>query len=250
MTLALLGALVIGLSLGLLGSGGSILTVPVLVFILQRPEKLAIAESLAIVGSVACMGALPYALRKNIHWKSVFFFGLPGMLGAYVGACGSYYISGTVQLIVFAFVMLIVAGVMFFGPPSFDQFAPLQDGIWLTALEGFLVGCLTGFIGVGGGFLIVPALVLLSHLSMHFAIGTSLIIIAMNSFTGFIEQLFVLSKLQMQVDWQMIAIIATAGILGSLIGSLVAKKISQIHLRQTFGIGVLVMGIYILINRL
>lgn len=250
MTLALLGALVIGMSLGLLGSGGSILTVPVLVFILHRPEKLAIAESLAIVGCIAFMGALPYAFRKNIDWKSVFCFGVPGILGAYAGACGSSYISGTIQLIIFAFIMLVVAGTMILGPPSFERGNFSQYSIRLTCLEGFLVGCLTGFIGVGGGFLIVPALVLLSHLSMPFAIGTSLVIISMNSFTGFFEQLFNLRALQMEVSWETIGIITIAGIAGSFTGSFIGKKISPIRLRQVFGLSVFLMGTYILWSQL
>ncbi len=249
MALALLGALVIGMSLGLLGSGGSILTLPVLVFILNRPEKLAIAESLAIVGCIACLGAIPYAMRRHIDWKSALFFGVPGMLGAYIGASGSYYISGDLQLIIFAFVMLIVSFLMIAGPPSFEKFASFRS-IWLTILEGFLVGCLTGFIGVGGGFLIVPALVFLSQLPMPIAIGTSLVIIAINSLTGFMEHLLTLHALNMQVSWETIVIIACAGILGSFAGSLIAKNISQIRLRQAFGVSVLVMGTYILWTQL
>lgn len=247
MMLALLGALVIGMSLGLLGSGGSILTVPVLVFILHRPEKLAVAESLAIVGFVALIGAIPYALRYQIHWSSVLFFGLPGMLGACVGGCGSYYISSSLQLTLFAFVMLAVAGMMLFGPSSFDKSTPFQQSVWLVILEGFLAGCLTGFMGVGGGFLIVPALVIFSHLSMSLAVGTSLVIIAMNCFTGFFEHRFVLDALHLSVDWKIIGMISIAGILGSFIGNLINEKTPQIYLRKIFGLGVLVMGLYILI---
>jgi uncharacterized membrane protein YfcA len=249
MILALLGALVIGISLGLLGSGGSILTLPVLVFILQRPEKLAIAESLAIVGSISVIGAIPYALRAQVQWNSILFFGLPGMLGAYLGGSGSYYISGSVQLTLFALVMFIVASMMLLGPSSFDKFIPYRSSTWLTIVEGFLVGCLTGFIGIGGGFLIVPSLVILCHLSMSLAIGTSLIIIAMNSFTAFLEQLLVLESLDLYVDWTIIGIIASIGILGSLSGSWIGKQIPQIYLRRTFGLSILVTGCYILINQ-
>jgi uncharacterized membrane protein YfcA len=250
MILALLGALMIGISLGLLGAGGSILTVPVLVFVLQRPEKEAIAESLAIVGCTALMGAIPYAFRHQIHWKSVLLFGLPGMLGAYVGGCISYYLSGQMQLTIFAFVMLIVAGMMLFGPPTFEKLNPSRSFAWLIMLEGFLIGCLTGCIGIGGGFLIVPALVILSQLPMTLAIGTSLMIIAINAFIGFGQQLLNLSHLQLHVDWQVIGIISIAGIFGSIVAGFIAQKIPQIYLRKTFGLSVLVMGIYMLIRQL
>lgn len=247
---ALVGALIIGMSLGLLGSGGSILTVPVLVFILDRPEKLAIAESLAIVGCIAFMGAVPYAIRQQIHWKTVFFFGLPGMLGAYFGACGSDYVSSQLQLIVFACVMLIVAGMMFFSSYSFQIHLPSQQPLWMTAIEGYCIGCLTGFIGVGGGFLIIPALVLLSQLSMYLAIGTSLAIISLNSLTGFIKQFINLHALEMHVSWETIVLISITGVLGSFVGSFFVTKISQIQLKKAFSLSVLVISLYILFQKL
>lgn len=248
MIIALLGALVIGVSLGLLGSGGSIITVPILVFILQRPEKLAISESLAIVGSIALIGALPYILRHEVKWKSVLFFGLPGMFGACLGGCGSYFISGTIQLMIFAFVMIVVATIMLSSQSIIDKMTCDRQSIALTILEGFLVGCLTGFIGIGGGFLIVPSLVILGNLSMPFAIGTSLVIIAMNAITGFVQQLFILSILDLSVDWNIIAIVSIAGVLGSISGSLISKQVPQMYLRKAFGLSVLVMGSYILIK--
>ncbi len=107
-----LGALLIGLSLGLLGSGGSILTVPVLVYLVQEPQKLAIAESLAIVGGISLIGALPYILKKHIHWKSVIWFGIPGVAGTYLGAYFSQWLSGAMQLLLFAFIMLMAAYTM------------------------------------------------------------------------------------------------------------------------------------------
>jgi uncharacterized membrane protein YfcA len=246
MVLALLGALVIGISLGLLGSGGSILTLPVLVCILHRPEKLAIVESLAIVGCIALIGSIHYILSSQVDWKSVLFFGLPGMLGACAGAHASYYVSGTDQLTIFAFVMLGIAGKMIFASSSSETSSFPRYSIWLLIVEGFIVGCITGFIGIGGGFLIVPALALLSNLPMMLAIGTSLVIIAMNSFTGFIELLFTLDALHMQISWKIIGLISSVGIMGSFAGSFIAKKMSQMRLRQLFGLTVLVMGAYIL----
>lgn len=224
MALALIGALVIGLSLGLLGSGGTILTIPVLVFILDRPEKLAIAEALAIVSIVSLLGSIPYAFRKEINWKSVLFFGLPGMAGACAGACGSYFISSALQLTIFALTMLAASGLMLFGPASFEQLAFSKSSRWLMMIKGFLVGCLTGLIGVGGGFLIVPALIILCSLQMPTAVGTSLVIIAMNSLIGFMQQLVTLHYMHLHVSWQIIGTISAIAIIGCLAGSFFLKK--------------------------
>lgn len=250
MALALLSALLIGITLGLLGSGGSILTVPVLIFILQRPEKLAIAESLAIVGSIALLGAIPYAMRAHIHWRSVLLLGIPGMLGASAGGWCSYFISGPIQMMIFSLVMIIVAGMMLFGNITFENMIPHEQSIGIILIEGFLMGFLTGIIGVGGGFIIIPTLLIISHLSMSIAVGTSLVIIAINSFTGFIQQILSLHLLHFYVDWEIIFIISIAGIFGSFFGSFIGKKISQYYLRKAFGFSVLVLGIYILLSQL
>ena len=250
MIFALIGALVIGLSLGLLGSGGSILTIPVLVFILDRPEKVAIAEGLAIVGSVALIGAIPYALRNDVNWKSVLFFGMPGIAGASAGACVSYMISGPVQLILFAFTMLAASGLMLFGPTSFEHLARGNSSSLITVFKGFSVGCLTGLIGVGGGFLIVPALIILCSLPMTIAVGTSLVIIAMNSLTGFIQQLVGLHFLHLQVSWQIIGMVSTTAIAGCFAGSFFSTIVPQKRLRQILGLSIFVMGIIILFMEL
>ncbi|MEL6615065.1 MAG: sulfite exporter TauE/SafE family protein, partial [Bacteroidota bacterium] len=175
MLYALLGAVAIGLVLGLLGSGGSILTVPVLVYLAGHADKVAIAESLAIVGAIAAVGAMPYARQRLVDWHSVLYFGVPGILGTYAGAALSAFIPGAVQLALFAAVMILAAVLMFRGRKEVPEGEerPRQP-LWLIAVEGLLVGVLTGLVGVGGGFLIVPALVLLGGLSMRVAVGTSL----------------------------------------------------------------------------
>ncbi len=246
MIFALCGALAIGLSLGLLGSGGSILTVPILVFVMQRPDKLAVAESLAIVGSVALAGAIPYAVRGQIHWKTVLIFGLSGVLGSYAGACIAHYLSGRTQLILFGTVMIVAAAMMVKDRKWIESTSHVQHPIWLIMLEGFLIGSLTGCIGVGGGFIIVPALVLLVNLPMYLAIGTSLTIIAMNSFTGFVKQFLSLQQSDMQVSWAVIAIFSAIGIVGSLAGGLLARKIPQPRLRKMFGYLMFPLSLYIL----
>lgn len=245
MSVALLAALIIGLCLGLLGSGGSILTIPVLIYILDRPEKLAVIESLAIVGIIAFIGSFPYALKGQVHWRSVLFFGLPGILGTSIGVWGSIYISGTVQFTLFSLVMITVA-MMMLRDPKYSEDPQSSPSFWLMTLEGFMVGILTGLIGIGGGFLIVPALVLLSHLSMSFAVGTSLVIIALNCLIGFFNELVALKFLQLQVNWGIINLIAIVGIMGTFAGNFISKIISQKYLRKIFAVNILVMGTYFL----
>jgi uncharacterized membrane protein YfcA len=248
MILLLFGALAIGASLGLLGSGGSILTVPVLLMVLHRPEKLAIAESLAIVGGIALIGAISHALKAQIHWPSVVWFGLTGMVGAYLGAYGSSFVPSWCQITVFASVMLVAAAFMMFGR---NVGSPPLEGSKSTGLmmrNGFFVGGLTGFVGIGGGFLIVPALVLFGNLPMHLAVGTSLAVIAMNAFTGFVEQLFVLKRQELHVSWQVIALVTPIGICGSLMGAALSTKISPQHLRRAFGLFIACLGIYLLMT--
>ncbi|HCD51982.1 MAG TPA: sulfite exporter TauE/SafE family protein [Balneolaceae bacterium] len=248
MLLALLGALLIGLSLGLLGSGGSILTVPVLVYLVGEPDKVAIAESLGIVAGISLVGALPYAVQKEVDWKSVFFFGIPGMIGTYGGAAISAYISGTTQLLIFGVVMLLAAYFMIKGKRSdLEEVKEHKRApIWLLVGEGLIVGVLTGLVGVGGGFLIIPALVLLGGLDMRIAVGTSLFIIAAKSMMGFYKYLDVLESEHLQVNWELVGIFALIGIVGSYVGNKLSKKIPQTTLKRGFGFFLILMGIFIL----
>lgn len=173
------GALAIGLSLGLLGSGGSILTVPVLIYLLGQPEKVAIAGSLAIVGTIAAFGSLPHIQAGRVNWCSVLLFGVPGMAGTYLGAWLALFVSGAFQLALFAVVML-VASVLMLRPLDYANASSAPRAVWKIGIDGLLVGVIAGLVGVGGGFLIVPALVLLGGLSVHAAVATSLVIIASN----------------------------------------------------------------------
>jgi hypothetical protein len=251
---AVFGALVIGLSLGLLGSGGSILTVPVLVFLLGRDEKLAIAESLAIVGGIALVGVAQYAWRGRTRWKYVLWFGVPGMAGAYLGAIGARHVAGAVQLAVFAVVMLAAAWAMLRGGLG-ARAAPEQEPPHLSGRKlvevvamGVAVGAMTGFVGVGGGFLIVPALVLLARLPMRDAIGTSLAIISLNSLTGFLKHRGLLPELGLRVDWALLATFMAIGGVGSVAGGMVSARVNQRLLRKVFAVFLVVMGLFILVR--
>lgn len=249
MIFAWLGAVAIGLSLGLLGSGGSILTVPILVYLVGEGEKVAIAESLAIVGLIAAAGALPYSRQKLVHWPMVGLFGIPGMVGAYGGAVAARFVSGPAQLLLFSIIML-VAAVLMFRPPdlsSGDEPRTTRSPLKI-AIDGLVVGAVTGLVGVGGGFLIVPALVLLGGLSMHLAVGTSLAIIALKSLVGYAKYLSVLGELGLTVQWDLIWIFSGLGMVGTVIGRKLAGRVPQARLRRIFAVFLVLMGVFILVR--
>ena len=242
---AWLGALLVGLVLGLLGSGGSILTVPVLVYLVGEPSKLAIAESLGIVALISLVGAMPFAYRGQVCWRSVGWFGGPGIVGAYLGAYLSQFMPGALQLAIFAGVMLLAAVMMFrrSAPASGDG---TDRVFWKVMLDGFGVGVLTGIVGVGGGFLIVPALVLLCGLSMHLAIGTSLFIIAIKSISGFIKYIDVMQEAGFSIHWDLVLIFSAIGILGSFVGGRLGAYVPQARLKRGFAVFLVLMGVVIL----
>lgn len=248
MLYALLGAVAIGLVLGLLGSGGSILTVPVLVYLAHEPDKVAIAESLAIVGAIAAVGAVPYARQKLVDWHSVLYFGVPGIVGTYGGAALAKWVPGAVQLALFAVVMILAAVLMFRGKKVDDTAERARQPLWLIGAEGLFVGVMTGLVGVGGGFLIVPALVLLGGLSMRLAVGTSLLIIAAKSAAGFYKYVDVLAEAGQHVDWQLIGLFAVIGIAGSFVGNALSQRVPQAQLKRGFAVFLVVMGGFILVR--
>jgi hypothetical protein len=240
---AILGALAIGLSLGLLGSGGSILTVPVLHYLLHQPEQLAIGGSLLVVGLIAAAACIPYAIARQVDWRNVLWFGLPGMLGAWLGASLARWVPGPAQLVLFAVVMLVAAWRML-------QSAPVAAGDhrphpFAIIAGGTAVGALSGLVGVGGGFLIVPALVLLAGVPMSGAVGTSLAVIAMNSFTGFGKYQQVLEAKGVALDWHALLLIAAIGVIGSIAGNRLGQRLPQSSLRRLFGIFLVAMGIFV-----
>ena len=247
-----LAAASIGLSLGLLGSGGSIITVPVLIYLVGQDEKVAIAGSLAIVGTISLVACLPYLKSKLINGRAVVLFGLPGMAGTYIGAWLSSFVAGIAQLTLFAVVMLFAAWLMLkpvkLTSGAVKNFSQREN--WKISLDGLLVGTLTGLVGVGGGFLIVPALVLLGGLSMHQAVATSLVIIALKSFTGLYKYLDVLKEQNLELDWNVIFIFSVIGVIGSFLGNYIAKKTPQAKLKKLFGVFLVLMSIYILAKSL
>jgi hypothetical protein len=244
--LALLGALAIGLSLGLLGSGGSILTVPVLHYLVGQPEKLAIGGSLLVVGLVAAAATLPYARSRQVDWHHVLWFGLPGMAGAWIGATVAHWVPGEVQMVLFAAVMLAAAWRMLGGGPvDRPKHAPRRLAV---VAGGAAVGALSGLVGVGGGFLIVPALVLLAAVPMASAIGTSLVVISLNAFAGFVGYRDVLAGESLELDWPVLLAIAGVGIAGSHAGHRLGRRLPQATLRRAFGVFLVLMGFAIAVD--
>jgi len=241
--LALLGALAIGLSLGLLGSGGSILTVPVLHYLVGQPDKLAIAGSLLVVGLIATAGCIPYALHRQVDWRNAVWFGLPGMAGAWIGATLAHWVPGVAQLALFAGVMLLAAWRMLRGATV--AAADHEPRAAAVVGGGFGVGLLSGLVGVGGGFLIVPALVLLAGVPMLSAVGTSLAVIALNSFTGFAKYVAVLEHQGLALDFPVLLVIAGVGVVGSFAGHRIGRQLPQAVVRRLFGGFLVLMGIFI-----
>ena len=243
---ALAGALTTGLSLGLLGSGGSILTVPVLTYLVGQDEKIAIAGSLAIVGTISLVTGIPYARAQLVDFRSVTFFGLPGMAGAFLGAILSSFVPGVVQLGVFALLMMAAAVFMFRSVPMKPEVEACDPTVFRLGVQGLSVGVVTGFVGVGGGFMIVPALVLLGGLSMRRAIGTSLFIISLNSLTGFLKHLDILHALGEQLDWRVIGVFSVLGVVGGFVGKAVSVRIPQHRIRRGFAVFLVAISLFII----
>lgn len=242
---ALAGALAIGLSLGLLGSGGSILTVPVLHYLLGQPDKVAIGGSLLVVGIVAAAACVPYAMRRQVDWSNVAWFGLPGMAGAWAGASAARWVPGSVQLAVFAAAMLAAAWRML-ATTTVD--APATPRRTAVVCGGAAVGLLSGLVGVGGGFLIVPALVLLAGVPITAAVGTSLAVIALNSAAGFARSSAVLQSSGLALDYATLGAVAAVGVVGSYAGQRLGRLLPQPTLRRVFGGFLVLMGALIAID--
>lgn len=250
-------AFVIGLTLGLFGGGGSILTVPVFVYVLGYDPKLAIAMSLPVVGATSLIGAVGHWRAGNVRLGSAFSLGAAAMFGAYIGARTSAHVSGQLQLLVLGVTMLTAAALMLrdsFRRPAAtatihpgtatnalpDRPAPLP--LFLAA--GVAVGLLTGLIGIGGGFLIVPALVLLARVPMREAVGTSLLVIAMNSAAGLAGQ----PRIQ-EIPLGFVITFSGIAIVGILAGTALVRYVDQRLLKRGFAVLLLLIAVLIVWQR-
>ncbi|MCB5163860.1 sulfite exporter TauE/SafE family protein [Streptomyces bambusae] len=241
--LVLAASVLIGISLGVLGGGGSILTVPILVYLAGMDTKEAIATSLFVVGATSLVGLVPHARAGRVRWRTGLVFGAVSMVGAYGGGRLAEYVPGTVLLVVFALMMLATAVAMLRKSRKAKRAKPAHAELPVkhVIVEGLVVGAVTGLVGSGGGFLVVPALALLGGLPMSVAVGTSLLVIAMKSFSGLAGHLSGVT-----IDWNLALMVTAAAVVGSLIGSRFAGRIPQDVLRKAFGWFVVVMGVFVL----
>jgi hypothetical protein len=240
LTIAL--AVLVGVSLGLLGGGGSILTVPLLAYVAGMDAKQAIATSLLVVGVTSAVGAVSHARAGRVQWRTGLVFGVAGMAGAYAGGLLARFIPGTVLLIGFAVIMIATAIAMLRGRKDLSsEIGPHPLPVVKIVLEGLVVGLVTGLVGAGGGFLVVPALALLGGLPMPIAVGTSLVVIAMKSFAGLAGYME-----SVHINWGLAAAVTVAALFGALIGARLTAVVNPDALRKAFGWFVLAMSSVIL----
>jgi uncharacterized membrane protein YfcA len=258
-----LASLLIGISLGLIGGGGSILTVPVLVYLFGVDPVLATSYSLFIVGTTSLVGAVPKYRHGLVNMKTAIIFGIPSIAAVYatrkflvplipqeVFTVGSFAVTKPVlMMIIFAVLMVFASYSMIRDKNGKDEAekkeGPQHFNYPMILLEGAVVGVLTGLVGAGGGFLIIPALVILSKLPMKQAVGTSLLIIAAKSLIGFTGDLG-----HYTMDWKLLGIVTALAVGGIFLGSWLSHKIDGDKLKKAFGWFVLIMGIYIIVKEL
>lgn len=239
-------ATLVGLSLGLLGGGGSILTVPLLTYVAGMDAKEAIAASLFVVGTTSVVSTIAHARRGNVQWRTGLIFGVASMVGAFLGGLLGGFIPSTILMVAFALMMLATATAMLRGrKKKADTGEKKALPLGKILAEGLAVGLVTGLVGAGGGFLVVPALALLGGLPMPIAVGTSLLVISMKSFAGLAGYMTSVS-----LDWPLVLAVTAAALVGALIGARLTSVVPEQALRKGFGVFVLVMGVFILYQEL
>ena len=271
--LGYVGAILMGLSLGLIGGGGSILTVPILVYLFQVDAVLATAYSLFIVGLTSLVGSVSHVKLGNIHWRTAVVFGIPSIISVFLtrsflvpripdpiftlgqdpSGGAAFVMTKAVGLMVLFAIIMVMAAYSMIKPSKKSAVASgvsadvePQFNYPLILAEGAIVGVVTGLVGAGGGFLIIPALVLLAKLPMKQAVGTSLMIIAAKSLIGFVGDM----RGDEVIHWSFLATISSIAVVGILLGSWLSKRIPGEKLKPAFGWFVLVMGTYIIVKEL
>lgn len=255
-----LSAIIIGISLGLIGGGGSILTVPALVYLLQVDPVLATAYSLFVVGTTSLAGSFAFMRKGLVDYKTAVIFAIPSLIAVYLTrkflvpivpevlfSIDDFIITKNIGIMVFFAIIMVAASVsMIWKKHSLgEKEASIKFNYPMISLEGIIVGILTGIIGAGGGFLIIPALVLFARLPMKMAVGTSLLIIAAKSLIGFLGDIG-----NQPIDWHFMLLFTSLSLIGILIGSWLSTKIHGSQLKKGFGWLVMIMGVYILMKEL
>jgi len=248
LVVALALAVLVGVSLGMLGGGGSILTVPILTYVAGFEPQQAISASLFIVGVTSVVSVLHHARAGRVRWQTGFIFGVAGKAGAFAGGIVGGYIPGTILMVLFAAMMVATATAMIRGRkkvPAGSLHEPAKLPVVPIIRDGFFVGIAAGLVGAGGGFLIVPALTLLGGLPIAVAVGTSLLVIAMQSSAGLVAHL-----LTVDLPWPTVLAFTGIAIAGSFVGAALAGRIPEPALRRGFGIFVLAMGAFVLVQEI
>lgn len=239
--LAVALAVLVGVSLGLLGGGGSILTVPLLTYVAGVDAQRAIATSLLVVGVTSAVAAVTHARAGRVRWKLAALFGAAAMVGAYTGGRLAHFVPGNVLLIGFAVIMIAAAVAMLRGRRDVTDESTGRLPVVKILLQGAGVGVISGLVGAGGGFLLVPALALLGGLPMPVAVGTSLVVISMQSFAGLAGHLAT-----EPIDWKLAGMVTAAAVVGSVAGGLLVSRVNAGTLRKAFGWFVLAMAAVVL----
>lgn len=243
--LGLILSSLIGLSLGLIGGGGSIITVPVLVYVLGVEACEAVGMSLAVVGATSLVGSFLHYRRGTVRLKTGLIFGAAGVVGALLGSPLTRLLSPSALLMTFATLMLVIAVLMLRRKSNADgvevESAERVLSVWKAILAGFGVGVLTGFLGVGGGFLIVPALVMFGGLGMKEAIGTSLFVIFLNCVAGLVGH-----ASQNDFDWNLTALITILAVAGTIFGTLLSHRVAAGKLQKGFAVFVLAVAVFLM----
>ena len=240
---AMILAAFVGLSLGALGSGGSIITIPLLVYVAGVPADTAVGMSLVIVGTTSMVGAFLHFKNGNVAWKPSLMFAVTGMVGSFIGSYGTQMVSRRTLMLLFALVMVVV-GVRMWRTKDAILHSGEFSAVRCLSI-GFAVGLLTGFLGVGGGFLIVPALVLFAGLDSRMAVGTSLPVIALNSTTGIVGQLRFVS-----FDWSLLLGFLFFALGGMVVGAALANRLAEYRLRRLFACTVLILAVAVGVGNL
>jgi len=252
--LAALLAIFIGVAVGLLGGGGSILTTPLLIFVMGFDAKQAIAASLFVVAITSGFGLIHHARSGRVRWKTGLTFGAAGMAGAFAGGQIGAHLPGALLLAAFAVMMAATAIAMVRGRREVQAKSHGGRPVFRILIDGFVVGLVTGLVGAGGGFLVVPAFVLLGGLAMPVAVGTSLLVVMMKSTAGFLGYVLVIGgpngfvawNPATSFNWTVTLVVTAFAIGGSLIGVIASGKVHPDRLRKGFGYFVLAMAVFIL----
>lgn len=236
----------IGASLGLLGGGGSILTTPILVYALGLETRAAIATSLVVVGVTSLAGVVQHARTGNVVWRTGLVFGVAGMAGAYVGGFVATWVPEAMLMVLFAVMMLATSVAMFRGRKLPDPAtAAAGHPWWMVVGEGVGVGIVTGLVGAGGGFLVVPALALLGRMPIQKAVGTSLLVITLKSFAGYAGH-----AAHVDIDVELALLVSGSAVVGSFAGSALARRVPPDLLRRGFAVFVLAMALFVLFQQI